>query len=200
MIEYSICESPHTPPNILRLGFSVWARNPPKDYLSIYSQAAEEARKRAGSENVSLCALVDDIWPMVTLSRTRKEQQNISDYFIALLPDLGFHEVHLVSDFVKDFVLGSCLLDATRVNVSEFWKLFPQSKKTISDNLTLTEILGFLWHIHVLKIALGEFQLTGLLVGIRSEFFYLTAHKLLPPHDVYFVSTSFNTAPLDEKS
>jgi len=189
MIAYSICESLHTPPNVLRLGFSVWARNPPKGYLSIYPKAAEEARKRAESENVSLCALVDDVWPMVALSRTHREQQNISDQF-ALLPDLGFHEVHLVSDFVKDVALGAYLPHATRVTVSEFWKLLPQSKKTISDNLTLNEILGFLWHIHVLEIALGEFQLTGLLVGIRSEFFYLTARKLLPPHDVYFVNTS----------
>ena len=190
MIAYSICESPHTPPNVLRLGFSVWARNPPKDYLSIYPKAAEEARKRAGSENVSLCALVDDVWPMVALSRTHREQQNISDRFIALLPDLGFHEVHLVSDFVKDVALGAYLPHATKVTVSEFWKLLPQSKKTISDNLTLNEILGFLWHIHVLEITLGEFRLTGLLVGIRSEFFYLTARKLLPTHDVYFVNTS----------
>lgn len=190
MIAYSICESPHTPPNVLRLGFSVWARNPPKDYLSIYSKAAEEARKRAGSENVSLYALVDDVWPMVALSRTHREQQNISDRFIALLPNLGFHEVHLVSDFVKDVALGTYLPHAARVTMSEFWKLLPQSKKTILDNLTLNEILGFLWHIHVLEVALGEFRLTGLLVGIKSEFFYLTAHKLLPPHDVYFVNTS----------
>lgn len=190
MIAYSICESTPAPPKVLRLGFSVWARNPPKDYLSIYPKAAEVARKRAGSDNVSLCALVDDIWPMVALSRTYKEQQNISDHFIALLPNLGFHEVRFVSDFVKDVVLGAFLPYATRVNMSEFWKLLPQSKKTISDKLTLTEILGFLWHIHVIKIALGEFQLAGLLVGIRSEFFYLTARKLLPPHDVYFVNTS----------
>lgn len=190
MIAYNICESPLTPHNVLRLGFSVWARNLPKDYLSIYPKAAEEARKIVGSENVSLCALVDDVWPMITLSRTRKEQQNISDRFISLLPDLGFHEVHLVSDFVKDVALGEYLPYATRVTLSEFWKLLPQSKKTISDNLTLAEILGFLWHIHVLEIALGEFRLTGLLVGIRSEFFYLTARKLLPPHDVYFVNTS----------
>jgi hypothetical protein len=190
MIAYSICESPPSPPKVLRLGFSVWARNLPKDYLSIYPKAAEEVRKRAGSDNVSLCALVDDVWPMVALSRTYKEQQNISDRFIALLPDLGFHEVHLVSDFVKDVALGAYLPYATKVTVSEFWKLLPQSKKTISDNLTLTEIIGFLWHIHVLKIALGKFQLAGLLAGIRSEFFYLTARKLLPPHDVYFVNTS----------
>lgn len=188
MITYSICESP--PPKVLRLGFSVWARNPPKDYLSTYPKVAEEARKRAGSDNVSLCALVDDVWPMVALSRTHKEQQNISEHFITMLPDLGFHEVHLVSDFVKDVTLGACLQYATRITVSKFWKLLPQSKKTISDNLTLNEILEFLWHIHVLEIALREFQLTGLLVGIRSEFFYLTARKLLPPHDVYFVNTS----------
>jgi len=190
MIVYSICESPHTPPNVLRLGFSVWARNHSKGYLSIYPKAAEEARKKAGSENVFLCALVDDVWPMVALSRTPREQQNISDQFIALLPDLGFHEVHLVSDFVKDVALGAYLPNATRVTVSEFWKLLPQSKKNISDNLTLNEILGFLWHIHVLEIALREFRLTGLLAGIRSEFFYLTARKLLPPHDVYFVNTT----------
>ncbi len=190
MIEYSICETPHTPSNVLRLGFSVWARNPPKDYLSIYPKAAEEARKKAGSENVSLSALVDDVWPMVSLSRTYKEQQNISDRFIALLPDLGFDEVHLVSDFVKDVALGAYLPFATRVTVSEFWKLLPQSKKSTLDNLTLNEILGFLWHIHVLETALGKFRLTGLLAGIRSEFFYLTARKLLPPHDVYFVNTS----------
>ncbi len=190
MIVYSICKSSCTPPNILRLGFSVWARNPPKDYLSIYPKAAEEARKKAGAENVFLCALVDDVWPMIALSRTRKEQQNISDRFVALLPNLGFHEVHLVSDFVKDTSLGAYLPYATRVTVSEFWKLLPQSKKTISDKLTLNEILGFLWHIHVLGIALEKFRLSGLLVGIRSEFFYLTARKLLPPHDVYFVNTS----------
>lgn len=190
MIAYSICESPHTPHNVLRLGFSVWARNPPKDYLSIYPKAAEEVKKRVGSENVSLCALIDDVWPMVTLSRTQREQQEISDQFIALLPDLGFHEVHLVSNFMKDIALGTYLPYATKVTLSEFWKLLPQSKKTISDDLTLKEILGFLWHIYVLEIALKEFRLTGLLVGIRSEFFYLIARKLLPPHDVYFVKTS----------
>jgi hypothetical protein len=108
---------------------------------------------------------------MITLLRTYEEQKNISDQFIALLPDLGFYEVHLVSDFVKDVALGLYLFHATRVSVSEFLKLLPKSKREILDTLTLTEILGFLWHIHVLETGLSEFQLTGLLAGIRSEFF-----------------------------
>jgi len=91
---------------------------------------------------------------------------------------------------MEETALGACLSYATKVTVSEFWKLLPQSKKNTSDNLTLVEMVGFLWHIHVLGIALNEFQLTGLLAGIRSEFFYLTARKLLPPHDVYFINTS----------
>ena len=190
MIVHSICASSYTPPSTLRLGFSVWARNPPKDYLSVYAKAAEEVRKKSGLKNVSLCALVDDVWPMVTLSRTHKEQQSISDQFVALLPDLGFHGVHLVSDFVKDATLGAYLPHATKVTTSEFWKLLPQSKKTLSEKLTLDETLGFLWHVRVLEIALGEFRLTGLLAGVRSEFFYLTARKLLPRHDVHFVKTS----------
>jgi len=190
MIAYSIRGSPPNPSKVLRLGFSVWARNPPKDYLSIYPKAAREVRSEAGSDNVLLCAIVDDIWPRVMLSRTHKEQQNISDHYTTLLPDFGFHEVHLASDFMEETALGACLSYATKVTVSEFWKLLPQSKKNTSDNLTLVEMIGFLWHIHVLGIALNEFQLTGLLAGIRSEFFYLTARKLLPPHDVYFINTS----------
>ncbi|MDD3998832.1 MAG: hypothetical protein PHR98_01855 [Candidatus Shapirobacteria bacterium] len=190
MITHSICKSLCTPPDVLRLGFSVWARNSPKDYLSIYPKAAEEVQKKIGAKNVFLCALVDDVWPIIALSRTHIEQQNISNQFITLLPNLGFHEVHLVSDFVRDVTLGTYLPYATRVTISEFWKLLPQSKKNILDNLTLNEILGFLWHIHVLQIALREFKLTGLLVGIRSEFFYLTARKLLSSCDVYFINTS----------
>lgn len=190
MIAYRICEPSLTPFNVLRLGFSVWARNFPKDYLSIYPKAAEEIREKAGLKSVFLCALVDDVWPMVTLSRTYKEQQCISDRFTYLLPDLGFHEVHLVSDFMRNVGLGDYLAYATRVTLCEFWKLLPESKKIISDNLTLVEILGFLWHAHVLKVAFDKFQLTGLLAGIRSEFFYLTVRKLLPPHNIYFVNTS----------
>ncbi len=190
MITYSIYRPLGNSCEILRLGFSVWARNPPKDYLSVYPRAAQEVRNEMESDAIFLCALVDDIWPRVMLSRTRQEQQNISDLYTSLLPDLGFHEVHLASGFMEETALGTYLSYATKITVSEFWKLLPQSKKDISNNLTLVEVVGFLWHIYVLENALNKFKLTGLLAGIRSEFFYLTARKLLPPHNVYFVNTS----------
>ncbi len=190
MIAYNIRGSLLNSSGILRLGFSVWARNLPKDYLSVYPKAAQEVQKEEKSDGVSLCALVDDIWPRVILSRTHEEQRNISDHYTARLPELGFHEVRFASDFMKETVLGACLTHATRVTISEFWKLLPQNKKNIPDNLTLVEVIGFLWHINVLESALKEFRLTGLLAGIRSEFFYLTARKLLPPHDVYFLNTT----------
>jgi hypothetical protein len=191
MIAYNIRESPlDNSPKILRLGFSIWAKSLPKNYLSIYPKAAQNIQKETGSDTVLLCALVDDIWPRLILSRTCEEQQNISDCYIALLPTIGFHEVYLASNFMKKNVLEACLSYSTKVTISEFWKLLPQSKKNIPDNLTLVEIIGFLWHINLLGNALEKYQLTGLLAGIRSEFFYLTARKLLPPHDIYFVNTS----------
>ncbi|SRR6056297_1978449 len=190
MIAYNIRGSPFATPNILKFGFSIWARKPPKNYLSIYPKAIQKIRKKEKSNDIFLYALVDDVLPKVVLSRTHEEQQKISEHYINLLPNLGFHEVHLVSNFVKKTALEVCLSYANGITVSEFWKLLPQSKKKFSDNLTLAEAFGFLWHIHVLKAAFDEFQLTGLLAGIRSEFFYLIARKLLPPHDVYFINTS----------
>jgi hypothetical protein len=192
MIAYSICKSkPATPSSkIARLGFSVWAKNSPKDYLSIYPKAAEEVRKTTQADTVCLCALVDDVWPMISLPRERQEQQEISNQFVTLLPNIGFHETYLVSDFIEDISLENCLPHAERTTWAEFWKLLPQSKKNIPENLTFVEVLEFLWQIYILEIALNKFQLTGFLAGIRSEFFYLAARKLLPPHDVHFVNTS----------
>lgn len=190
MIAYNIRGSPPVAPDVLHFGFSIWARKPPKNYLSIYPKAAHKIQKERGVNSVFLYALVDDVLPRIVLSRTHEEQQNISNHYINLLPNFGFHEVCLVSNFAEEAALGACLSYANRVTISEFWKLLPQSKKNISDNLTLTEIFGFLWHIHVLEIAFNEFQLTGLLVGVRSEFFYLTVHKLLPQYDLYFINTS----------
>ncbi len=189
MIAYSLKRSPPIYSDDLKLGFSVWARSRPKDYLTIYPKIAKEIQNETMSSSFSLCALVDDIWPKTILSRTCGEQQDISSSYITLLPKFGFHEVHLVSEFVKENALEVCLSYATKITISEFWKLLPRSKKEDIENLTLVEMFGFLWHIHVLEIAINKFQITGLLAGIRSEFFYLTARKLLPPHDVYFINT-----------
>lgn len=186
MIAYDIRGST-APPEVMRLGFSVWARNKPKDYLLKYPEAAREIASKAGAGRVLLYALVDDIWPKLSLSRTHEEQREISLCYSAQLPGLGFDEVHLVSSFVEEMSLGGYWHHASKVSVPEFWKVLPQSKRGEADKLDLTEALSFIWHIHVLGAAFREFHLSALLAGIRSEFFYLAARKLLPPHDTYFI-------------
>lgn len=188
MIVYSIRES-HPPDNILRLGFSVWARNYAKNYLSLYPKAAKDAQTISKSDNVYLYSLVDDIWPLVSLQRSQNEQEDITKNFLVQLQIFGFDEIHLVSKIVEKTSPGNFLPLASKFTISEFGKILPQSKKVEFEKLNLSEILGFLWHIYVLNIAFKKFQLNGLLVGIRSEFFYLASRKLLPPHDVYFVKT-----------
>jgi hypothetical protein len=190
MIEYGIRGSSTNFSESLRFGFSIWARNQPKDYLSVYPKALQEIGSELGSKNVSLCALVDDVLPRITLSRTLNEQKEVSDSFLSKLPSLGFHEVYLVSNFVEESNVVDCLSYASRVTVAEFWKLLPKSKKEIQENVSLSEITSFLWHIYVLDMALKKYQLTGFIAGIRSEYFYLSARKLLPPHDTYFVNTA----------
>jgi len=188
MIAYNICDLPIDPSKDFKLGFSVWARKPPKNYLSVYPRTVQEIKKETGSENLSLYALVDDIWPKVVFARSSEEQQEISDGYLKLL-GLGFQRVLFVSDFVEETILETFFSGALKLTVSEFWKLLPQSKKRVSKELTFVELLGFFWHVHVLKTAFDKFGITGLLVGIRSEFFYLTSRKLLPPHNLYFVDT-----------
>ena len=188
MITYSIFGLPPEQ-NILRLGFSVWARSKPKDYLSTYPTAIKELENNVYSKNISLYALVDDIWPRIILSRTEKEQKRISNDYKKTLPELGFSNVILASDFMRENVLEECLGHAKKITISEFWKLLPKSKKADLENLFLSEILGFFWHIEVLKVAFEKFKLNGFLAGIRSEFFYLKAQKFFPPHNIYFINT-----------
>jgi len=190
MIAYSIREPGFDSSKALRIGFSVWTRSSPKNYLSIYPEAAKEVFKSTTSASLSLCALVDDVWPRVELARTRDEQEAISSCYATLLPELGFNEIHFVSEFMTETVFDACLSIATKVTLSEFWKLLPQSKKDTLDDLTLAEVIGFLWHVHVLENAISRYKLTGILAGIRSEFFYLASRKLLPAHEVYFVNTA----------
>jgi len=187
MIAYSICNLKTDLSEPLILGFSVWARKSPKEYLSIYPKVVREIRKNIGVKKILLYALVDNVWPRVVFSRKIEEQQEISDDYLTLLK-LGFDKVVFVSDFVKEDNLMTCLNDTQDVTLSEFWKLLPKSKKEGLGNLTLVEILGFLWQVFVLRKAFAKFRISGLLAGIRSEFFHLTARKLLPSHNLYFVN------------
>jgi len=189
MITYSIRESLITS-RILRLGFSVWANSQPKDYLAIYPKSTKEIGKTEKLEDVLLYAFVDDVWPRVVSSRRPESQKQISDLYVAKLKELGFYEIHLVSGFVDEVVLETFLNYANRITLSEFWKLLPQSKKDTLTDLNMTEVIGFLWHVYVLENAISKFELSGLIAGIRSEFFYLTARKLLPPHNLYFIDTT----------
>ena len=187
MIAYSICDLKTDLSEPLIFGFSVWARKSPKEYLSIYPKVVQEIRKKIGVKKILLYALVDDVWPRVVFSRRIEEQQKISKDYRMLLK-LGFDKVLFISDFVRENNLITCLNDTQNVTLSEFWKLLPKSKKEVLGDLTFIEILGFLWQVFVLKKAFAKFGMSGLLVGIRSEFFYLTARKLLPSHNLYFVN------------
>ena len=189
MITHRICSQATDCSQTLRIGFSVWARSPPKEYLSAYPNAFQEIRGDSNSAHDALLALVDDIWPRMMLSRTPEEQKNVSDQYAHMLPRMGFTEVHLVSEFSDTTALKQCMYLGEKVTLSEFYKLLPQSKKVDFDRLTMVEILGFLWHVNVVQNAIDKYGLTGIIAGIRSEFFYLTARKLLSPHDLYFVET-----------
>lgn len=186
MLTYSIIRSPSFP-KILNIGFSVWANKEPKDYLIVYPKATQEIKEITKSDTIVLHAIVDDVWPSIISARSYEEQRYISNLYITKLKEFGFDKVYLVSDFVKDFTLGAYLPYSNGVTVPEFWKLLPKSKKDTQP--TLAEIIEFVWQVYVLGRAIDDFNLSGLLAGIRSEFFYLSAHKLLPPHDVYFSKT-----------
>ena len=190
MITYNIRKISNNSCDNLRLGFNIWAKNSPKDYLRIYPESINEIKQITGSKSAIIYALVDDVWPMHMFSRTNKEQEEISSKYISSLLTTGFHDVRLVSDLISNTCLGEYLFYANRITISEFYKLLPQSKKINLDKLTLIEVIEFFWHTHLLEIFFKKLKLTGFLAGIRSELFYLMARKILPPHDVYFVNTS----------
>ncbi len=171
-----------------RLGFSVWARGSPKSYLSEYPELAKALAVNQKFESLKIVALIDDVLPMITLGRNLIEQEKVSKEYTDKMPTFGFDSVHLVSDFVSHDLLWEYLKFATGFTGTEFMKLLPKSKQEQGE-LGLSEIVSFLWHIHVMEIAIDRFQLTGFLAGIRSQFFYLAARKVLTPHDVYFLGT-----------
>lgn len=189
MIAYSIGNHRSYSGQELRLGFSVWAMGPPKDYLAIYPKAAEEIKKRGAATSHRLYALIDDVWPGVVDPRTAAEQNVLSEQYRIKLVALGFSDTVLVSQFTNQKQLQTIMQYATKITVSEFRKLLPESKKVKIDSLDLGELIGFFWHVAVLEVAISRFQLTGLLAGIRSEYFYLTARKLLQAHVVHFIKT-----------
>ncbi len=171
------------------LGFSVWARTAPKDYLASYPEAVKTVATSFGLASIGLIALVDDVLPRILEKRTTEEQREISKQYLAELPKLGFNEVHLVSAFVPEDDMWGYFQFSTRFTGMQFSKLLPESKGTQSE-LYLSEIAGFLWHLYVLDNAIAKFHLTGFLAGIRSEYFYLAARQALETHDVYFLETS----------
>lgn len=171
-----------------KLGFSIWAKSEPKDYLVSYPEVARQLSKGDEKNGVELYALVDDVWPALTLSRTPEEQARYSSMYLEKLPELGFDHVYLVSDFACQNTLLEYLKYSNKVNMSQFIKLLPQHKKGQGD-LGLDEVLGFLWHLYVLDLSIQKFDLSGFIAGIRSEYFYLAARQVLPSHDVFFLKT-----------
>lgn len=171
------------------LGFSVWAKTAPKDYLASYPEAAKAIAKSSSLASVGLIALVDDVLPRIMEKRTSEEQGEISKLYIAHLPKLGFDQVHLVSTFVSEDNPWDYFRFSTRFTGMQFAKLLPESKG-MQEGLNLSEVVGFLWHLYVLDNAMAKFKLTGFLAGIRSEYFYLAARQVLESHDVYFLQTT----------
>ncbi|MDB5265597.1 MAG: hypothetical protein JWM39_310 [Parcubacteria group bacterium] len=187
MITSSIYTVPIVP--LQRLGFSVWARGAPKPYLATYPQAAKSLIGENAITEVKVVGLVDDIWPLILYSRTDEEQSQISQEYLTNLPQLQFDEVYLVSTFVDVSEYWEYLQYSLKFSTSQFLKLLPKSKGTI-DDLRSSEIIGFLWHLHVIRVAMEKFGLNGFLAGIRSEYFYLAARQALPPFSVFFLSTT----------
>jgi hypothetical protein len=172
-----------------RLGFSVWAKNNPKDYLVEYPQAAATLRTSGKFKSVALTAIVDDILPRVILGRSLDEQATISAEYLKLLPNIGFDVVHLVSEFVPENFFWGYLKFAPRFSGSQFMKLLPEGKH-LENKSSFSEVVSFLWHLYVLEAAVDHFALTGFLAGIRSEYFYLAVRQVIPKIDVYFLGTS----------
>lgn len=172
-----------------KLGFSVWARSGPKSYLAEYPKIAKGLVSDGKFKSVKLVAFIDDVLPMITLGRTINEQRGVSKMYLDQMSILGFDSVHLVSDFVSMGQPWEYMKFASAFTSSEFAKLVPKSKGEKSD-LTLSEVVGFLWHLRVMESAMRNFQVTGFLAGIRSQFFYLAARQVLPSHNVYFLGAS----------
>lgn len=187
-IVYSLCPLPLG--KEAQLGFSVWARTAPKAYLSTYPGAAKQIQRDSLCQNIRLTALVDDVLPRSLFGRTPEEQAKITAQYLEVFPRLGFSKVEIVSTFVDEHNPRTYISLAKRVNVSEFMGLLPNSKQSSLEGPTMTEPVEFLWHLYVLQEALRKFNLKGFLGGIRSERFYLAAHKLLPTHNTYFVATN----------
>jgi hypothetical protein len=184
----SIVKSISVPPANVpqRLGFSVWARGAPKQYLSEYGSKLKKAISSADGY-ITTVALVDDVLPRVILNRPMEVQQELNEMYLTQLPLLGFDEVHLVSTFLGPCGLWDILKHGLCCSTSEFQKLLPQSKKGDPNSLTLDELSAFLWHVRVIEVALEIFNLSGFVAGIRSEFFYLTCRRLTKPFSVYFL-------------
>jgi len=169
-----------------KFGFSVWARGEPKPYLAEYPRVAKTIAGNHGLKSHALLAIVDDVLPAVQLSRSADEQNRMSELYRKQLPELGFDEVCFVSDIVPAASFGDYLKFASGFTSMQFMKLLPETKKAKSE-LKLTEVIGFLWHLRVMEVAIERFSLTGFLAGVRSEFFYLAARQVLQPHDVHFL-------------
>jgi hypothetical protein len=159
---------------VRRIGFSIWARTPPKPYLEAYPALAREM------EGTELIALVDDILPMLVAGNTTEVQAFLRDAFRRELPAIGFAETHFVSAFLSMEGLWEILRHGQRFNLKEFEKILPKSKKDASHPLSMREILSFLWHLRVMERSVEAFGIDTFIGGMRSEYFYLSVHKALP--------------------
>ena len=171
-----------------RIGFSVWAHNSPKTYLAEYKNVKQEISEITNSREVIMVAFVDNILPMIVFDRSQKEQDEISREYLKKLPEFGFNEVYLVSDFVLSDMVWEYLKKGKSFTISKFFKNLPRDKREIKSELSMKEIIEFLWHIYVLENSFTKYNLNGFVCGVRSKKFYLAVREKMISFDLYVVN------------
>lgn len=187
MVIYSIHDKTRETGQVLRIGFSVWAKKPPGDYLVNYIHALDEIKKETSCKNMHLYGVVDDVLPQLIFRRTVDEQQFISQQYVKCMKEIGFTDVYLSSDIMHSTSIIDLIVSAKKVTIAEFLKMLPRHKRNQLEKQTMVQALSFLWQAELLRNILIQKKLSGFITGIKSEFFYLMIRKLLPPHSTFFV-------------
>ena len=156
------------------LGFNVWTKNMPQPFLEKYVQFAD-------TKSLPVVAIVDDVLPALTFHRSKEETDHFNQAYVNRMSEIGFHDVHLVSELLPeaDPRLSDIIEIANQVSLSVFMNLLPEKKRSKIDQLSLTEIVDTCWQLQVLESGIVKLGITKYLTGKRSTAFFRMAKTII---------------------
>lgn len=131
----------------------------------------------ADSKGLPVVGIVDDVLPALAFGRSQEETNEFNQAYIAYMSEIGFFDVHLVSDILPNSEprLSDIIERANKINLSVFVSLLPENKRSTTDELSLTEVLDACWQLQVLEAGMAKASIARYLTGKRSTAFFRMA-------------------------